>query len=248
MCANTSCIKESITSCAQSPLTGSTEGKLCSTEGKLCSTELINRLATKSYILWKGHESMTDSYSAFKDAHQKETGLRRFLMNHGISDVYVCGIARDFCAWWSAVDATTYLNAGTGEKEFNVHFIWDATLPVPGSSSLPDYDTEGESLHQKMIKQLSVESVHNDLKKNTIMGNNWIKAFLDPYGIKTVSWESVVDRNLTNMTDVTNKSERVTNQKGGSIFVKQKEKKNQTIEVESEVKDFLYQMFKQTSK
>lgn len=231
-------INQPITSCAQSIVSGSTKSMI--------------DLAKKSHILWKGQEKNTDSYSAFKDAQRKETGLRRFLMTNGVTDVYVCGIARDFSVWWSAVDATSYFNAETNENEFKVHFIWDATLPVPGPSSLPDYDIEGDSLHQKAIKQIGLKSVYNDLTKNSIIGNNWIKAFLEPYGVEAVSWESVIDndKSLENNDGLKPISGEMFNPRqkgGGTIFVKQKKvvKKEPTIEVGTEVKDFLYHMFKQ---
>lgn len=252
-------IKEPITSCAK-PATAD-------------STVLMKNLAAKSHILWKGQDKDTDSYSAFKDAQQRETGLRKFLMSNGITDIYVCGLARDFCVWWSAVDATSYVNADTNKNEFNVHFIWDATLPVPGPSSLPDYDVEGPSLHQKAVKRIGVETVHNDLEKNSIVGNNWIKAFLEPYGVEAVSWETLVgsDESSDSSEQISDKEKESesdesesgnkpfkpvrsnasnvskSGQKGGSIFVKQKKvvKNTQKIEVGTEVKDFLYHMFKQ---
>jgi nicotinamidase/pyrazinamidase len=181
-------IKEPITACASAI----DHALACSANGE--PTEYMKKLKEKSYILWKGQDKHTDSYSAFKDAQQRETGLRKFLMSKGVTDIYVCGLARDFCVWWSAVDATTYVNVDTNEKEFNVHFVLDATLPVPGPSTLPDYDINGKSLHQQMVKELSVKVVHGDLEKNTIAGNNWVRAFLNPYGIISISWENLVDK------------------------------------------------------
>ena len=198
-------------------------------------------LAAKSHILWKGLDKDTDSYSAFKDAQMRETGLRKFLMSNNITDVYLCGLARDFGVWWSAIDATTYINAETNEREFNVHFIWDATLPIPGSSSLPDYDPSGLSPHQRAINRIGVDVVHKDLEKNNIDGNNWIRAFLEPYGVQAIGWGSLV------RTMGSNEHKDKTGQHGGSIFVKQKKvvKKDQIIEVGTETKDFMYHIFKQ---
>jgi nicotinamidase-related amidase len=192
---------------------------------------LMSELLKKSYIIWKGLDKNVDSYSAFKDAEQNETGLRRFCNDRGIKDVYICGIARDFCCWWTAVDATTYeygdLN-GLNKKEFNVHFVLDATLPVPGSINLPDYDTKGKTPHQLMIKKLTPEIVHGDLQKNHTEGNMWIKTFLEPYGIHAMSWSEVINSlKKENNDNIKNINQQLDGHKGGSIFVKNKKKLEQ---------------------
>lgn len=180
--------------------------------------QLMNSLLEKSYIIWKGCNKNVDSYSAFKDLHQNETGLRKFCTDRGIKDIYVCGLARDFCVWWSSVDATTYEyidHDGLIKKEFNVYCILDATLPVPGSINLPDYDPNGHMPHQIMIKKLTPESVHGDLEKNNIEGNMWVNAFLNPYDIKAISWQNTINQ-LKHMLQNDNDDK----QKYKSIFVK----------------------------
>ena len=187
-------------------------------------TILKTNLLNKTYILRKGFNKDIDSYSAFKDASLNETGLRNFCTERKIKNIYVCGVARDFCCWWTAADASTYEYTdpnGLTKKQFNVYFILDATLPVPGSINLPDYDPKGNAPHQLVIKQLTRESVHKDLEKNHIDGNMWTRAFLDPYGIKTVSWSSAIN-NLQKIKQLNNK------QTGGSIFVKNKKDVNRS--------------------
>lgn len=80
-----------------------------------------------SAVVRKGNRRGVDSYSTFRnnwDEHGRRppTGLGGYLRERGIRDVYICGLARDFCVKWSAEDAA---DAG-----FNVYFIWDATRPV----------------------------------------------------------------------------------------------------------------------
>lgn len=57
-------------------------------------------------IIRKGYHQAVDSYSTFVAADkQTRTGLTGYLEERGLSDVYICGLATDFCVSWSAVDA-----------------------------------------------------------------------------------------------------------------------------------------------
>jgi nicotinamidase/pyrazinamidase len=56
-------------------------------------------------IIRKGFHAGVDSYSAFKEADGRSTGLAAYLQARGLSDVHVCGLATDFCVAWTALDA-----------------------------------------------------------------------------------------------------------------------------------------------
>ncbi len=57
-------------------------------------------------ILRKGCNSHIDSYSAFLEAdRQTPTGLASYLKERGVQNVFVAGLALDFCVAWSALDA-----------------------------------------------------------------------------------------------------------------------------------------------
>lgn len=57
-------------------------------------------------VIRKGHHARIDSYSAFLEADRAtRTGLAPILREHGITGVYCCGLATDFCVAWSALDA-----------------------------------------------------------------------------------------------------------------------------------------------
>jgi nicotinamidase/pyrazinamidase len=57
-------------------------------------------------VLRKGYHAEIDSYSAFFEADGKTaTGLGGYLRERGLDDVYVCGLATDFCVAWTALDA-----------------------------------------------------------------------------------------------------------------------------------------------
>jgi len=57
-------------------------------------------------IIRKGYHSEVDSYSTFLAADKTtKTGLTGYLQERGLDDIYVCGLATDFCVAWSALDA-----------------------------------------------------------------------------------------------------------------------------------------------
>lgn len=86
-----------------------------------------------SAIIRKGADPDTDSYSGFRNnwnaaGERPPTGLTGYLRERGIVDVFICGLARDFCVKWSAEDA-----AAAG---FRTVVLWDLTRPVdPGSDA-----------------------------------------------------------------------------------------------------------------
>ena len=82
-------------------------------------------------IIRKGTDRDADSYSGFRNnpnaAHERRpTGLRGFLADCGVRDVYVCGLARDYCVNWTALDAA--------ELGFATTVLWDLTRPVSAAS------------------------------------------------------------------------------------------------------------------
>ena len=57
-------------------------------------------------VFQKGTDKWIDSYSAFFDnAHRKATGLGDFLKSKGVDEVYLAGLATDYCVKFSALDA-----------------------------------------------------------------------------------------------------------------------------------------------
>jgi nicotinamidase/pyrazinamidase len=57
-------------------------------------------------IFQKGTDPDIDSYSGFYDnGHRKATGLTDFLREHEVIDVYILGLATDYCVKFTALDA-----------------------------------------------------------------------------------------------------------------------------------------------
>lgn len=58
------------------------------------------------YVVTKGETKTLDSYSAFFDnAHRNQTGLCAYLQKRGIDEVYLLGVATEYCVKFSALDA-----------------------------------------------------------------------------------------------------------------------------------------------
>src|SRR5579863_1899739 len=57
-------------------------------------------------VIRKGHHQDVDSYSAFLEADgTTRTGLAGYLRDLGVTRVYCCGLATDYCVAFSALDA-----------------------------------------------------------------------------------------------------------------------------------------------
>lgn len=76
-----------------------------------------------SEIFPKGMDAGIDSYSGFFDnGRRKATGLGDYLFENEVKQVYVCGLATDYCVKFTALDA-----ASLG---FETYFIEDASRGV----------------------------------------------------------------------------------------------------------------------
>jgi nicotinamidase/pyrazinamidase len=57
-------------------------------------------------IVRKGYHPAIDSYSAFRENDRKTpTGLAGYLRERGFERVTICGLATDYCVFYSAIDA-----------------------------------------------------------------------------------------------------------------------------------------------
>jgi nicotinamidase/pyrazinamidase len=74
-------------------------------------------------IFTKGTDPAIDSYSAlFDNRHLRSTGLGEWLQAQGITEVYVCGLATDYCVKFTALDAV--------KMGFRTYVIEDASRGV----------------------------------------------------------------------------------------------------------------------
>ncbi|KAA6403347.1 MAG: nicotinamidase/pyrazinamidase [Streblomastix strix] len=80
------------------------------------------------FTVLKGQNPKLDSYSAFFDnAKKAKTTLHEHLQNKGISEVFVTGIALDYCVFATAVDAH--------DLGFKTNVVVDATRGVAPDTS-----------------------------------------------------------------------------------------------------------------
>jgi nicotinamidase/pyrazinamidase len=57
-------------------------------------------------VIQKGTDPKIDSYSGFYDnGHLKSTGLERYLTAKRVTDLYIAGLATDYCVKFTALDA-----------------------------------------------------------------------------------------------------------------------------------------------
>ncbi|MFM9400529.1 bifunctional nicotinamidase/pyrazinamidase [Myroides odoratimimus] len=95
-------------------------------------------------IFRKGMNVEVDSYSGFYDNdHQHSTGLLGFLKNKEVKELYVCGLAAEFCVYFSAKDAQK-----AGIKTFFLDF---ATKPIT-AEGLVNAKKEMETLGITILK------------------------------------------------------------------------------------------------
>lgn len=80
-------------------------------------------------IVRKGFRKSVDSYSAFNENDREtSTGLAGYLRDRGLTHLYLCGLATDYCVAWSALDARLL--------GFNVTVVLDACRPIDLDGSL----------------------------------------------------------------------------------------------------------------
>ena len=96
--------------------------------------EFASGLKTKQFarIFQKGVDPGIDSYSTFFDnAHRRSTGLADYLNQRDVTDVYLVGLATDYCVKHSVLDAR--------QLGLNAHVIVDACRGIdlaPGDVDL----------------------------------------------------------------------------------------------------------------
>jgi nicotinamidase/pyrazinamidase len=74
-------------------------------------------------VFQKGTDPKIDSYSGlFDNGHRKSTGLGEWLKEKGVVDVYVCGLATDYCVKFTALDSVKFV--------FNTFLVEDACRGV----------------------------------------------------------------------------------------------------------------------
>eukprot|EP00466_Bigelowiella_natans_P004962 jgi/Bigna1/55951/estExt_Genewise1Plus.C_770037 len=123
------------------------------TEGEKFYPEM--EVDEKDIVVKKGVEKNVDCYSAFYDnSGLKSTGMTKLLREARISDVYVCGVAFDYCVGSTAVDSA--------KEGFNTFIVEDATESISSGS---------KRKMQKRLDEAGVESVHSSVLLTKVEGD-----------------------------------------------------------------------------
>ncbi|MEM1135703.1 MAG: bifunctional nicotinamidase/pyrazinamidase [Bacteroidota bacterium] len=98
----------------------------------------------------KGTDAGIDSYSGFFDnGHKKATGLEDYLKAKGVTEVYITGLATDYCVKFTALDA---VHCG-----FKTYLIKDATKGV--NLQTGDVEKAIEVMQAEGVKVISGQEV-----------------------------------------------------------------------------------------
>lgn len=101
-------------------------------------------------IIRKGYNPKIDSYSGFRENDRKsETGLAGYLKSSKIHRIFVCGLALDYCCYFTAMDGI--------ELGFEAFFITDLTKGIdipPGNIS-----ESLKNMYNKGVKFVNKESL-----------------------------------------------------------------------------------------
>lgn len=94
-------------------------------------------------ILRKGMDSEVDSYSGFFDNDGKSVGLAGYLKGRGVTDVYIMGLATDYCVKFTALDSV--------KCGFNTYLITDGCRAVnisegDGEAAISEMKSAGVTL------------------------------------------------------------------------------------------------------
>ncbi len=103
-------------------------------------------------VFQKGTQQNVDSYSGFFDNNrQGDTGLSAFLKGKDVDEIYVCGLATDYCVKFTVLDGLT--------EGFTTYLIADATKAV--NLQEDDYD--------RALSEMAGNGAHIISSKSIIM-------------------------------------------------------------------------------
>ncbi|MGB2600020.1 MAG: bifunctional nicotinamidase/pyrazinamidase [Candidatus Omnitrophota bacterium] len=80
------------------------------------------KLPKKAIMLYKGMDPKKDSYSVFQALDENDTRFMKIMKNMGIKELYIGGLATDYCVKWTAQDAL--------RRDFKVKVLTDAVKGV----------------------------------------------------------------------------------------------------------------------
>jgi len=120
-------------------------------------------IAPSDLIILKGNHCQIDSYSAFFDnGHMSATTLDSMLRDRHVTDVYLVGLATDFCVFYSAVDAH--------ELGYRTSVIVDATRGISEDSTTEAIKTM-KSRGIKVINSSDLDSIFTSSSSRQVINH-----------------------------------------------------------------------------
>lgn len=107
------------------------------------------KLPAQAIIVSKGMDPSMDSYSAFQAVDERGRPLREILNDLGVKELWIGGLATDFCVKASVVDAL---------KHFRVNLLMDAIRGVdlnPGDSQKAVEEMLADGAREMTLEQIS---------------------------------------------------------------------------------------------
>ncbi|MFZ7113037.1 MAG: bifunctional nicotinamidase/pyrazinamidase [Desulfatiglandales bacterium] len=103
-------------------------------------------------VIRKGYHKDRDSYSGFlENDHVAETGLDGYLQSRNVRRVFVCGLAADYCVYFTAADGAA--------KGYEVFYLSDLTNPVGSPSD--SVKKAIDDMCQKGVRFLKSDGIGN---------------------------------------------------------------------------------------
>ena len=100
-------------------------------------------------IVRKGFREHIDSYSAFfENDHETVTGLHGYLKERDVDEIFITGLASDFCVKWTALDAR--------KLGYTVNLVEDAVKGIDMDGSVEAAFEEMEEAGVKFVQSKEV--------------------------------------------------------------------------------------------
>lgn len=107
------------------------------------------KLPSETIILSKGMDPDTDSYSAFDGLDAEKKAFDEILKSLGVRELYIGGLATDYCVKASAVDAL--------DKGYKVNLLIDAIKGVDANTG--DAIKAIEEMSSRGVKKTTIEKI-----------------------------------------------------------------------------------------
>jgi nicotinamidase-related amidase/8-oxo-dGTP pyrophosphatase MutT (NUDIX family) len=134
-------------------------------------------------VFHKGDDPKFDSYSGFFDnGRRKSTGLGEYLKERGVTAVYICGLATDYCVKWTALDAI--------DLGFETFLVEDACRGVNADAG--DVERAIQEMQHKGVIVIRSDQVRNSIDEPRVLGEGRFARLLSHRG-----WEWVERTNVT---------------------------------------------------